>query len=122
MGVQANILVGSVSAAGGGGNPPGVTDPLVDFTIGDGQSGTPLAGDTFWRLSTFQGQPIYNMQLLVIREGIPLNWNTPVTANGEIRRYNNGGLGGFTWQGGGSFFAGERYQVYIIGQNLTIQV
>jgi len=95
------------------------TIPFVDFTIGDGQTGTPLAGATFWTVATFQGQPIYNIQLLVIREGIPLNWNTPVTANGDIRRYNLLGLGGFTWQFGGSFFALERYQIYLIGQNIT---
>lgn len=124
MGVHANILVGSVTdGGGGGGNPPGVTVPFVDFTIGDGQAGTPLGGATFWRVPTFQGQPIFNMQLLVIREGIPINWNTPVATNGDIRRYNSGGLGGFSWQvAGGQFFAGERYQIYIIGQNTTIQV
>lgn len=100
---------------------PGVTDPFVDFTVGDGQPGSPNNGDTFWTVASFQGQSIFNKRLLVIREGIALNWNTPVAANGEIRRYNSGGLGGWTFQGGLFFFAGDRFQVYIIGVNTKIE-
>lgn len=121
MGQQGNILFGSV-AAGGGGSLPGVTVPFIDFTIGDGQTGTPVNGSTVFAVASFAGQSLLNKQLLVLREGIALNWNTLVQNNGEIRRYNSGGLGGFTYQGGLFFATGDRYQIYIIGINNTIQV
>jgi len=121
MGQHGSILFGSIAASGGGGNLPGVTIPFVDFTIGDGQAGTPANGTTVFSVASFSGQSLFNKQLLVAREGILLNWNTLVQANGEIRRYNSGGLGGFTWEGGGFFSTGERYQIYIIGVNATIQ-
>lgn len=118
---QGSINIDSPAGSGSGPNPPGVTDPFVDFTVGDGQTGSPNNGDTSWTVATFDGQAIYGMRLLIAREGILLNWNTPVNNNGEIRRFNSGGLGGFTWQGGGSFFTGERYQIYIIGTDTTIE-
>lgn len=116
----ANILFGTTSAGGGGGLP-GVTDPFVDFTIGDGQAGTPANGTTTFHVATFAGQNLVNKRLLVLREGIALNYNTPVANNGEIARFNNGALGGFDWQGGGFFATGERYQIYIIGIDNTIE-
>lgn len=121
MSLLGNIVYDGLNP-GSGPNPSGVTDPFVDFAVGDGQVGSPNVGDTFWTVASFTGQPIFGMRLLIAREGILLNWNTKIAANGEIRRYNSGGLGGFTWQGGASFAtAGERYQVYIIGTDPTIE-
>jgi hypothetical protein len=116
-----SIVIQGPPAGSGSVNPPGVTDPFVDFTVGDGQTGSPNDGDTFWRVATFDGQQIFNKRLLVIREGIALNWNTPVASNGEIRRYNSGGLGGFTWESSGPFIGGQRYQIYIVGTDTTIE-
>jgi hypothetical protein len=122
MSLQGNILYNGLKGSGSGPNPPGVSDPFVNFTVGDGQAGSPNNGDTFWRVASFQGQAIFGMRILFMKEGIGLNYNTPVTANGEIRRYNSGGLGGFTWEGVGMFFTGERYAGYIIGVDPTIEV
>jgi hypothetical protein len=121
MGMQANILVGTVSPGGGGGGLPGVTDPFVDFTVGDGQAGTPANGATVFHVATFDGQSLANKRLLVSREGILLNYNTPVQTNGDIRRYNSGGLGGFTILNGLFFATGDRWQIYIIGVDNTIE-
>lgn len=122
MGLLGNIVFGNMNNSGGGGGLPGVTDPFIDFTVGDGQAGTPVNLATFFRVASFSGQSLANKRLLVIREGIALNYNTPVQANGEIRRYNSGGLGGFTFQGGLFFSTGDRYQIYIIGVDNTVQV
>lgn len=124
MAGQGNIILGSIQSGGSGGGslPPGVTDPWAGFTIGDGQIGTPAPGATVFAVASFDGQSMVNKRLLVLREGIPLNYNTPVNANGEIRRYNSGGLGGFTLQGGLVFgLPGERWQIYIINVNNTIE-
>lgn len=122
MGQIGNIVYGGSSgAATGGGNLPGVTVPLVAFTVGDAQAGTPVNGQTSLKVASLQGQSLFNKQLQVVREGIDLNWNTPGVVN-DIRRYNSGGLGGWTFEGGLFFATGERYQIYIVGINNTIQV
>lgn len=109
------------SSSSGGGGIPGVTIPFVAFAVGDGQAGSPVNGQTSLKLATIQGQSLVNVQLLVIREGIQLLWNSPVAVN-DIRRFNSGGLGGWTFEGGFSFQTGERYQLFFIGINNTIQV
>jgi hypothetical protein len=119
---QGNITYnGPTAAASGGSNPPGVTDPFIGFAVDDGQAGSPVNGQTFLRLASLQGQSLVDKQLLVIREAIQLIWNTPVAIN-NIRRYNSGGLGGWTFEGGLFFISGERYQLFIIGTNTTIQL
>jgi len=117
---QGNITYGGPLVDTNGGNPPGVTIPFIGFRVGDGQAGTPVNGATFLRLASLQGQPLVNMQLLVIREGIQLLWNTAVDVN-DLRRYNSGGLGGWTFEGGLTFNTGERYQIFIIGTNTTVE-
>jgi hypothetical protein len=111
------------SGGGGAGPLPGVTVPLITFAVGDGQLGTPIDGQASLAVATLQGQSIFNKELLVIREGIALLYDSAIAAN-EIRRFNSGGLGGWTFEvsSGLLFFLGERYQVYIIGVNNTIQV
>jgi hypothetical protein len=96
---------------------------MVSFTVGDGQAGGPIVGSTTWHVASFQGQSLVNKQLLVIREGIELRYDTPVAVK-DIRRFNSGGLGGWTFEpaSGLTFFAGETYNVYITGINNTIQV
>lgn len=122
MSLLGNIAYNGLKAnSGGGGGLPGVTDPFVNFTVGDGQSGSPVNGQVALTLTSFNGQNLVNKRILWIREGIALNYNTSVAANGEIRRYNSGGLGGFTFEGGLSFQTGERYSGYIIGVDNTIQ-
>jgi len=115
---------GSITYSGpasGSGNLPGVTVPFIDFAVGDGQPGSPVDGDTTLIATTLQGQNIVNKQLLVIREGVQLLYNTAVDTN-QIRRYNTGGQGGFSFESGegpGAFFNGERYQIFITGTNNT---
>ena len=121
MGGQANILFGT-GAGSGGGSLPGVTDPFFDFTVGDSQAGTPANGSTVFTVAIFAGQSLVNKRMLPIREGIALNYNTPVQANGDVRRYNSGGLGGFTLLNGLQFQTGDRWQIYIIGIDNTIEV
>lgn len=108
------------SSSSGGSNPPGVTVPFIGFAVDDGQAGSPTNGQTFLRLASLQGQSLVDVQLLVIREGIQLLWDTPVAVN-DIRRYNSGGLGGWTFEGGLTFNTGERYQIFIIGTNTTVE-
>jgi hypothetical protein len=117
---QASITYNGPAAASSGGNPPGVTNPFMGFAVGDGQDGSPSDGQTTLQVATLVGQPIADTELLVIREGIQLLWNTAVAVN-NIRRFNSGGLAGWTFEGGLSFQAGERYQVFIIGINTTVE-
>src|SRR5277367_4369361 len=91
---QGSITYGSPASSGGGGGLPGVTVPLISFTVGDGQAETPANGTTTFEGVTKQGQNIVNKQLLVSRGGILLPWSTGVTAN-SIKRFNSGGVGGF---------------------------
>lgn len=122
-----SIGQGSISYASappvGQGTLPGVTVPLVSFTVGDGQAGGPVVGSTSWTVANFQGQSLFNKQLLVEREGIAPRYDTPVAVK-DIRRFNSGGLGGFTFEpaSGLSFIAGETYNIFIVGVNNTIQV
>jgi hypothetical protein len=120
---QGNISYDTPAAAGssGGTNPPGVTVPFMAFAVDDGQVGSPVNGQTSLKLATLQGESMVDVQLLVIREGIQLLWNTNVAIN-NIRRYNSGGLGGWTFEGGLFFLSGERYQIFIIGTNPIVQI
>jgi hypothetical protein len=105
-----------------GQNPPGMVVPIM-FTIGDGQAGTPANGTTQLIAPTIQGQNILNKSLLVIRNGIALNYSTPETA-AQIERYNDGVTnGGFIFDpaSGLSFQTGETYQIFVIGINTQIQ-
>jgi hypothetical protein len=106
----------------GGGTLPGVTVPLLTFAVGDGQPGSPVNGDTTFYRTTIQGQNIYNKELLVVRTAIPLQYST-ATVTLDIKRYNTGGQGGFTFEpsSGLSFYTGETYNIYIMGINNTIQ-
>jgi hypothetical protein len=104
---------------------PGVDDPLASFTVGDGQDGVP-AGGTSLQVVTLCGQNIVNKRLLVLREGVELLWTNATTTN-DIKRYNHNGLGGFNFdpaRPGGqlSFVPGERYDIYIIGNNFNDDV
>ena len=104
---------------------PGVDDPLASFTVGDGQDGVP-AGGTSLQVVTLCGQNIVNKRLLVLREGVELLWTNATTTN-DIKRYNHNGLGGFNFdpaRPGGqlSFVPGERYDIYIIGNNFNDNV
>lgn len=117
---QGNIAYDTPATDSGGSNPPGVTIPFIGFAVDDGQAGSPVNGQTALTLATLQGQSLVDKELLVIREGIQLLWNTAVDTN-NIRRYNSGGLGGWTFEGGFIFLSGERYQIFIIGTNTTAQ-
>lgn len=101
-------------------NPPAVTQ-VISFAVGDGQAGSPVDGDTFIQQPALQGIPIFNKQLLVVRNLGVLDYNSPV-AIFDIRRYNSGGLGGFTFEGGQIFSDGDQYNIYIIGINNTVEV
>lgn len=109
-----------------GGILPGVTAPLCSFYVGDGQDGVPVNGQTQLRVTTLCGQNIVNKQLLVLREGIELMYADgpdPASAH-QISRYNDGILGGFDMNplvGPGSFVGGERFDVFIVGSNFTIE-
>ena len=104
-----------------GGILPGVTVPFVGFTVGDVQADTPPAGQGFLTVGSLQGQSFVDKELLVLRGGIQLLWDTSGTVN-NLRRYNLGGLGGWTFEGGLVFNNGEQYQIFIIGINTTVQV
>jgi hypothetical protein len=101
---------------------PGVTAQLCSFAVGDGQDGVP-AGGTSLQVVTLCGQNIVNKQLLVLREGIELIWDSAVQVN-MIRRYNHAGFGGWNFEAvsGLSFQTGERYDVYIIGNNFNDEI
>lgn len=108
----------------GSGTPtPGPTgiNSVITFAVGDGQAGSPADGDASLIAAMLQGQSLVNVQLLVIREGIGVNWNSAVQVN-DIRRYNHLGQGGFTWENGVTFQAGERFMIYILSLNFTDEV
>lgn len=94
----------------------------ISFDVGDGQVGSPVDGDTQLHLATIQGQSLVNINLLVVREGIALRYSTPVPAIKDIKRFNSGGLGGFTFEpaSGLKFNAGEHYDIYVVGSNASI--
>lgn len=101
-------------------NPPAVSIPII-FTIGDGQAGTPIAGTNSIFAPSLQGQSLANKQLLVLRNGIQLEYTNGVT-HLDIIRHNNGTNAGFTFDAAGSnltFQTGENYQIFIIGINTT---
>ena len=104
-----------------GQTPPGMVIPIV-FTIGDGLSGTPANGTTSLHAPALQGQNLANKTLLVIRNGILLNYSNGTDTN-EIARFNDGTDGGFdfTVASGLSFQTGEKYNIFVIGENTTIE-
>ena len=102
------------------GNLPGVTIPMVSFAVGDGQDGVPVDGATFIKATTLCGQNIVDKQLGVCREGIWFLWNSAVQVM-QMRRFNSGGLGGWTFEAGQLFVGGERYNVFILGINNTVE-
>lgn len=97
-------------------NPPGIVQPII-FTVGDGQSGTPATGDTSYRNAT-----VPNKELLVIRNGIQLQYSNGITAL-QIIRFNDGTDGGFDFDpaSGLSFQNGDSFQIFPIGANTTIE-
>jgi hypothetical protein len=111
-------FTGPQSVGGGGGGLPGVTVPLITFTVG--AAGAPAAGTTVFHFATFQGQSLANKQLFVNKENQPVPWNTSETV-GTIQRFNDGTQGGFDWIAPVSFEAGDRFQIYITGINNTIE-
>lgn len=102
-------------------NPPGMVTPIA-FTIGDGQAGTPANLSTTLHTPILQGQSIVNKTLLVLRNGIQLQYSNGVTAL-QIIRFNDGTDGGFDFDpASGLFFStGESYQIFVIGTNTTIE-
>lgn len=102
-------------------NPPGMVTPII-FTIGDGQAGTPLNGTTSLHESIIQGQSIVNKTLLVLREGIQLQYSSTTTPL-QIIRFNDGVDGGFDFDpaSGLTFVTGESYNIFVIGINTTIE-
>lgn len=109
---------GSINPVG-----PGGTNTVITFAVGDGQAGSPVNGDMTLIADSLQGQSLVNVQLLVIREGIGLNWNSAVQTN-DIRRYNHAGMGGFTFEAstGLKFFQDERYMIFVLSINKADQV
>jgi hypothetical protein len=108
----------------GGGALPGVTAPLASFAVGDGGQGVPVNGQTQLRVTLLKGQNIVNKQLLVIREGVELVYADAPGFPHQISRYNDGVLGGFDFNiltGPGQFVQDDRYDIYIIGVNNTIE-
>jgi hypothetical protein len=101
-------------------NPAGMITPIT-FTIGDGQAGTPANGTTSLHAVSIQGQNIVDKALLVIRNGIALNYKTPVNDN-QIIRFNDHTNGGFDFTGssGLSFQTGEVYLIMVIGTDTTV--
>lgn len=101
-------------------NPPGMTTPIA-FTIGDGLAGTPLDGTTSLHSPIIQGQSIVNKTLLVLRNGIQLQYSNGTTPL-QIIRFNDGTDGGFDFDpaSGLTFATGESYQIFVIGSNTTI--
>lgn len=122
-GIKYGSLLAIAGGGSGGGVLPGVTVPLVSFTVGDGQAGTPANNSTVLAAASIQGQSIVDKQLLVIRGGIPLLWDSAVEIR-QIRRYNSAGLGGFSFEAAsGLYFAtGDQYDIYITGVNSTTQI
>lgn len=116
------ITYTGVSSVSPGAGPAG-TNTVITFAVGDGQAGSPVDMQTALIASVLQGQSLVNVQLLVVREGIGLNWNSAVQTN-DIRRYNHSGQGGFSFEpaSGLKFFSGERYMLFIISKNTTDQV
>lgn len=112
--------VASVSTPSTG--PAGV-NTVITFAVDDGQAGSPVNNQTTLIAAALQGQSLVNVQMLVVREGIGLNWNSIVQVN-DIRRYNHAGQGGFSFEAtsGIKFFTGERYMLFIISINTTDQV
>lgn len=106
---------GSINPVG-----PGGTNTVITFAVGDGQAGSPVNNDTTLITASLQGQSLINVQLLVIREGIGLNWNSAIQAN-DIRRYNHAGQGGFSFEAasGLKFFQDERYMIFVLSINNT---
>lgn len=99
-----------------GSTPPGMVIPVL-FTIGDGKSGTPTAGDTSYR-----NPLLVNKQLLVMRNGIQLQYSDGVTPL-QIVRFNDGTDGGWDFDAlsGLSFKDLDDYQIFPIGLNTTIE-
>lgn len=95
----------------------------ISFSVDDGQAGSPVNGDTSLQQASMQGISIFNKLLLVIREGIELKYSSPVEVM-DIRRFNSAGNGGFVFEppSGLSFQSGERYNIFIIGTNTTVDV
>lgn len=119
---QANISYnGPSSSASSGPNPPGVSIPFIGFAVGDGQPGSPVDGDTSLIAATLQGQSLIDVQILAIREGIQVLYNTAVATN-NIRRYNDGLAGGFVLEDLVQFHQDERWQLFIVGTNTTIEI
>lgn len=106
----------------GAANPPALTK-IISFTIGDGQAGTPADGDTSLITAAIQGQSLFNMNLAVEREGIFLQYSSGVTALQIIRKNVMGGTGGFEFDpaSGLSFVTGESYNIFVVGQNTTLE-
>lgn len=102
-------------------NPPGMVIP-IEFTIGDGQIGTPVAGTDTLFVPTLQGQALNDKTILVFRNGIQLQYSNAYT-NLQIQRLNGGGSGGFMFDpvSGLTFQPGESYQLFVIGINTTIE-
>jgi hypothetical protein len=120
---QGSITYNTPSSSGGG-SLPGVTVPLISFTVGDGQAGTPVDGSTALVVATLQGQSLVDKQLLVVREGIELKYSSMGSVQ-NIKRYNSGGLGGFYFDPAAAFplafYNGEHFDVFITGINSTVQ-
>lgn len=95
--------------------PPGMTVPII-FRVGDGQAGTPAVGVT-----TFRRAALADKEVLVLRNGIQLQYSDPATAL-QIIRFNDHTNGGFDFDpaSGLSFQNGDTYQMFPIGLNNTI--
>jgi len=100
----------------------GMTTKVVAFTIGDGQVGTPVAGTNSFVVAAFGGVNLGNVELLVLRNGIQLQYSNGVTAL-QIIRKNTGATGGFQFDAasGLTFQDGESYQLFVTGINNTIE-
>lgn len=96
---------------------------IASFDIGDGQAGTPVAGTNVLNLANIQGQNLFDVNLLVIREGIELPYSSAVTIK-TIRRLNIPATsGGFTFEPGmGQFNPGEHFDLYVVGANNSAAV
>jgi len=109
----------------GGGSLPGVTVPLVSFYVDGPGSNVPVGGQTQLRVATLKGQSLVNKELLVINEQQELMYADSPAAPFQIKRYNDGTLGGFDFNtavGPGSFVSGDRYDIFIVGINNTIDI
>lgn len=106
-----------------GQTPPGMA-PIIKFTIGDGQAGTPAAGTTSLHAAILQGVNLADKAILVLREGIGLKYTTAVTHN-NIIRFNDHTDGGFDFDpadpgGQLQFVNGEEYMLVVTGIDTTI--